>query len=250
MKTFLIGALTGLLLGGAITYFMFVGVARSAQFPGQPIQAPDANRPAGTAQIVLRAEFFNEILTTIFRDMHEPAFPIAAGARADDHQSNFKYAAFQEPAPCDGKITILKGGSGVKTALKFDNNHISAPLAFSGSYDSIFGCLRFTGWAEANLELRFDAAQQVVLGRINVETVNLDGLNPVIGALVTPIVQTTLNNRVNPIRILDAHQIAVDLPIASTGGKLKAGLKDVRADLSDNALNLYVVYDFRGEGSQ
>ena len=144
MKTFLIGALTGLLLGGAITYFMFVDVARSAQFPGQPIQAPDANRPAGTAQIVLRAEFFNEILTTIFRDMHEPAFPIAAGARGDDHESNFKYAAFQEPAPCDGKITILKGGSGVKTALKFDNNHISAPKIYHRLYaeENIHNCFQ------------------------------------------------------------------------------------------------------------
>jgi hypothetical protein len=53
----------------------------------------------------------------------------------------------------------------VKTGVRFENNRISAPLAFSGSYNSPFGCIEFKGWAQANLELRFDAEQRTVFGR-------------------------------------------------------------------------------------
>jgi hypothetical protein len=74
--------------------------------------------------------------------------------------------------------------------------------------------------------------------------VNLDGVNPIVNAIVTPLVQSTLNSRVNPIRILEGQQIAVDAPIASANANLKAAVKDVRAEVKDNALNLYVEYDF------
>ena len=75
---------------------------------------------------------------------------------------------------------------------------------------------------------------------------NLDGINPIIGGFVTPLVQTTLNNRVNPIQILQGKQIAINVPIASTGGNLQANVTDVRAEFKDNALNLYVIYAFNG----
>ena len=245
MAKFWIGLIIGLAAGGAIIFFTFVGVPRSAVRPGEPIKAPDANGQAGTAQIVLKQDFFNEVLGAIFRDMNDPAFQLSSVEKGTGPGS-YEYAAFQDQPQCDGKITILPTGSGVQTGLKFDNNRIAAPLAFTGSYSSIFGCIQFTGWAQANLELRFDNAQQAVFGVINVETVNLDGVNPVIGGLVTPLVQSTLNSRVNPIRILDAKQIAIDTPIASTGGRLQASVKDVRANLADNALNLFVTYDFHG----
>ena len=242
MAKVLIGVLIGLIVGGALTFYFFVGVRRASQTPGTPIQAPDAEVPAGTAQIVLRQDFFNEVLGTIFRDMNDPAFQLAGGSS----DVNAEYALFQDAQPCESRISILPEGSGVQTALRFDNNRIAAPLAFSGAYNSMFGCLNFTGWAQANLELRFDAEQQAVFGIVNVETVNLDGVNPVMSGLVTPLVQTSLNGRVNPIRMIDGKQIALDMPIASTGGKLQATVKDVRADLRDNALNLFVTYEFRG----
>ncbi|MEO6655571.1 MAG: hypothetical protein ABIO36_05770 [Pyrinomonadaceae bacterium] len=247
MTKIIIGLIIGIIVGGALTFYFFVGVPRAAQIPGSPIQPPDPNVSAGAAQIVLRQEFFNEVLKTIFRDMNDPAFPLSvAGNAASSDFAGPRYAAFQESPTCDGKITILPEGSGVQTAVRFENNRISAPLAFSGSYNSLFGCLQFTGWAQANLALRFDQTRQTVFGQINVETVNLDGVNPIIGALVTPLVQTTINNRVNPIQILQGKQIALNVPIASTGGNLQASVTDVRAEFNGDALNLYVIYAFNG----
>jgi hypothetical protein len=251
MGKIIIGVIIGLIVGAAGTFFLFVGVPRAAQIPGQPIQPPDSTTPAGAAQIVLHQEFFNEVLRTIFRDMAPPAFPIDLAVNSNGERVFVpQYAAFQEPPKCDGKLTVLPEGSGVTTGVRFENNRISAPLAFSGSYSSPFGCIDFKGWAQANLELRFDAEQRSVIGRINVETVNLDGVNPLVSGFVTPIVQTTLNNRVNPIQILQGKQLGVDVPIASAGGRLKADVKDVRAEFKDDALNLSVVYDFSGGAMQ
>ena len=230
MGRLVIGLIIGLLLGGALTFYFFVGVPRAAHAPGTPIQPPDPNGlPGGAAQIVLRQQFLNEALGTIFREMNAPAFPLS------DPSSD-----------CEGRITVQQEGSGVQTGVSFDNNRISAPLAFTGSYASPVGCLRFSGWAQSNFEIRFDQPNQAVFGQLNVETVNLDGVNPVVSGLVTPIVQSTLNTRVNPIRILDGKQIAVNLPVAAANGNLQAQVTDVRAEVKDSALNLYVIYDFAG----
>jgi hypothetical protein len=235
----------GVLLGGALIFFFFGGVPRAAKLPGEPIRPPDAGGlPSGTAQIVLREDFFNEVLTTIFRDMNPPAFPL--GTNKDEGDASGQAAAGQSAEACDGSLKILPEGSGVKTGVRFEDNKLAAPMAFSGSYDSMLGCLKFTGWAQTDLELRFDPAQQAVFGRINVETVNLDGVSPLLSGFVTPVVQTTLNNRVNPIEIIQGKQIGLNMPIAATQGNLQADVKDVRAEVKDNALNLYAIYEFKG----
>ena len=230
MGRLVIGLLIGLLVGGALVFYFFVGVPQAVKAPGTPIQAPDPGGvPAGAAQIVLRQQFFNEVLATIFQEMNAPTFPLTEGS-----------------AECEGRITVLREGSGVQTVVNFDQNRITAPLAFTGSYASSFGCLRFTGWAQANFEMRFDQQNQAVFGQINVETVNLDGVDPILSALVTPIVQSTLNTRVNPIRLIDGRQIAVDVPVVAASGNLQAKVSDVRAEIKENALSLYVIYDFNG----
>jgi hypothetical protein len=252
MGKFIIGIIIGLLVGGALTFYTFVGVPRAAQVPGTPISPPDANgTPAGTAQIVLKQEFFNNVLQTIFRDMNAPSFPLnLTGENGMPNNDVQSYALLQNSAQCDGKITLLPEGSGVQTSLRFENNKIAAPLAFSGSTSILGNCVQFNGWAQANLELRFDAEQQNVIGQINIETVNLDGVSPLLSGFVTPLVQSTLNQRVNPIQILQGKQIALSLPIAATNGRLQANVKDVRAEVKDNALNLYVIYDFAGKAAQ
>ena len=248
--TFIVGSLIGLILGGVLTFYFFVGAPRAGISPGMPVQPPDPNgNPPATAQIVLKRDFFNEVLQTIFRDMNAPSFPLGLSENKNSADSETaKYALFQDN-PCDGKITLLPEGSGVQSTLKFDNNRIIAPLAFRGSYSSMLGCINFSGWTQANLELRYDANQQIVFGQLNIETVNLDGVTPVLSGIITPLVQGTLNQRVNPLQILQGKQIALNLPIAATNGNIKANVKDVRSEIKDNALNLYVIYEFSGKNT-
>lgn len=250
MGKLIIGILVGFVLGGALVYFLFAGAPRAAQVPGKPVLPPDAaGTPPGTAEVVLKQEFFNNVLSTIFRDMNAPAFPLSLSENRLENPGSVKYGLLQDQA-CESKITLLPEGSGVQTALRFENGKIAAPLAFNGSYNSTFGCFNFSGWAQANLSLQFDAPQQTVFGMINVETVNIDGLAPVVSGLVTPLVQGTLNQRVNPIQILQGRQIALNVPIAATDGNLQANVQDVRAEVKENALHLYVIYDFKGARTQ
>lgn len=250
MGKLIIGILIGLVLGGALVYFLFVGAPRAAQTPGELIKPPDAaGTPPGTAEVVLKQDFFNNVLTTIFRDMNAPSFPLSLAENKSENPNSVKYGLLQDQ-PCESKITLLPEGSGIQTGLRFENEKIAAPLAFSGGYNSPVGCFNFTGWAQAVLNLRFDAAQQTVFGVINVETVNIDGLSPVVSGLVTPLVQGTLNQRVNPIQILQGQQIALNVPIAATDGRLQANVQDVRSEVKNNALHLYVIYDFKGARTQ
>jgi len=245
--TFIIGSLLGLIVGGVLTFYLFVGAPRAVNLPGAPIAPPDPNgMPPATAQIVLKSDFFNTVLGTIFRDMNAPSFPLGLTEnRRFDNSVKPSYAMLQSN-DCDSRITLLPEGSGVKSGLKFENGRLMAPLAFTGSYSSMFGCIRFSGWTLANLQLRFDAEQQAVLGQLNIETVNLDGGAGLLGGIVTPLVQRTLNERVNPVQILQGRQIALNIPIAATNGNMKATVKDVRSEIKDDALYLYVVYDFNG----
>ena len=245
MGRILIGLFIGIIIGGVTTFFTFVGVPRAAQQPGTPIQPPSADQKAGAAEVVLKQELFNSVLQTIFRDMNPPAFQMGFEGQAA-RSSTAEQAAFQGNGACDGLIRILPQGSGVTTGVKFENSEITAPLAFTGSYNTPFGCIQFSGWAKATFELRFDAAQQTVFGKVNVETVNLDGVNPLIGGIVTPVVQSAINDRVNPIEILRGEQIAPIVKVASSGGNLKAVVKDVRAEIAGDELKLFVIYEFSG----
>lgn len=246
--TFILGSLLGLVLGGFLTFYFFVGTPQAAKLPGEIIQPPNqGGTPPGTAQIVLKQEFFNEILKTIFDDMNQPTFPLqlTSNSLENDNPQVLKSALVQDNQ-CDGKITLLKEGSGVKTGVKFEEKTIKAPLAFTGNYNIFGQCIKFSGWSQANLELRFDKEAQKVFGTINVETVNPDGLSPLVSGFITPIIQNSLNQNVNPIEIIDGKQIAVQIPITATNGTLNAKINDVRAEVKDKALNLYVTYDLQG----
>ena len=55
MGRIVISLLVGILLGGALTFYFFVGVPQGVIAPGSPIKPPDPNGlPAGSVQIVLR----------------------------------------------------------------------------------------------------------------------------------------------------------------------------------------------------
>lgn len=245
------GAVLGLVIGGFLTYYFLIGVPSAATPPGAPILAPDPNgSPAGTASVVINQQFFDTVLATIFRDMNAPSFPLnLTGQNISEPGFQPEKIAFQQSS-CDGKISLLPEGSGVKTSVRLENGKINAPLAFRGSYSLFGSCIEFTGWAQASLNLRYNDTDKTVYGQIEVETVNLDGIIPLAGGIITRFVQTSLNQRVNPIVILRGQQIALSLPISATDGTLNAKVKEVRADIKENALSLYVTFDFSGTKGQ
>jgi hypothetical protein len=152
---------------------------------------------------------------------------------------------------CSDQIVLLPEGSGIVSGVHFTEGKIVAPLAFSGSYNApLFGCLNFKGWANASIQLSFDQPKQTVYGRINVESVNLEGVQPGVSGAVTALVQNAINQRVNPLEILRAQQLTLAVPVQASKGILKAQVKDVRSEIKDGNLRLHISYEFSGVKNQ
>ena len=134
----------------------------------------------------------------------------------------------------------------MKTSVHFADGRIVAPLAFTGSKNIFGGCVRFSGWAQASIQLSFEKEKQTDYGQIDVEGVTLEGAPAAVGGIATIFVQRSINQRINPLTILQAPQLALMMPVVSSNGTLKASVKDVRSEVKDNKLILHITYDFSG----
>lgn len=229
----------GVLLGaGVAIYVLGIGPARSA--PGVAVRPPDGQAPPATIVIGLEQNFVDAVLATTFSGLANPTFQLSQSAGSD----GFTTAAFQ--GGCTNSITLLPEGSGVKTGVQFKNGTVSAPLAFNGSYNFTGQCIQFKGWAQTNIKLYFEEAKQTVYGNVEVEGVNLEGVNPIANTFVTVFVQSAINQRVNPLVLVSEPQLSLMIPVKASNGTVKARAKDVRAEILDGSLKLHLTYEFTG----
>jgi hypothetical protein len=257
----------GLLLGGGVAIFL-LGVPSAKATPGAVVQAPQAGGdPPGTVVVSISDSFFDELLGTVFRDLGPPSFKLAAteaGSAGILPASTFvttqrqpsdqagsasiQRAAFQ--GGCANSVTLAAEGNNVKTQVRFAGGKISAPLVFSGTYNLLGNCMQFKGWAQTTIQLSFDKPSQTLYGRLNVEGVNLENVNPAANNFVTVFVRTAIDSKVNPIQFLRPQQLQLLIPIQASNGSVKAQVKDVRAEVPDGFLRLHITYDFSGVKGQ
>ena len=239
--------LVGILVGGAVAIF-FLGVSPAKSAPGQAVRPPDqGGPPPATVVVTLEQSFIDGMLATTFNGLGAPTFQL--GQIRGDGFERVEQALFQ--GGCANSITLLPEGSGVKTGVQFRNGNIYVPMAFTGSYN-LGGCLQFKGWAQNKINLSFDPEKQVVYGHVDVEGVNLEGVNPIANNFVTVFVQSAINQKVNPLILLNEPQLSPMIPVKASNGAVKARAKDVRAEILDGSLKLHVTYEFsgvRGEGT-
>src|SRR5687768_1683735 len=147
--------LLGILLGAGVAMF-FMGAPSAKSVPGTAIRPPDpGGNPPATVVISLEQSFIDAVLATTFTGLGTPTFQLG---RADTETTEqFTPALFQ--GGCNNSITMLADGSGVKTGVQFQNGKVTAPMAFTGSYN-LAGCLQFRGWAQSDIRLQFDEAKQ------------------------------------------------------------------------------------------
>lgn len=244
---YLLMLLLGLLLGAGVAIYV-LGIPRAKSRPGVAVTAPDpAGDPAGTVVISLTSGFVDGLLGTIFKDLGAPSFQLAQAE--PESSATINQAAFQEG--CTNTITLAPTGSNVKTEVQFTNGKVQAPLAFSGSYNLLGNCMQFKGWAQTSIGLRFDQASQTVYGQVDVEGVNLEGVNPVANNFVTVFVRNAIDQRVNPLELIRAQQLQLMIPVKASNGAVQAHVKDVRAEMLDGALKMHISYEFTGaKGAQ
>lgn len=236
----------GILLGGGAAIF-FLGAPPAKAVPGQAVQPPDkGGNPPGTVVIALEQSFVDAVLATTFSGLGTPTFQLGQNREGGEH---VEQALFQ--GGCTNTITLLPEGSGVKTGVQFRNGNVNAPMAFTGSYN-LGGCMQFKGWAQTSIKLHFDQEKQTVFGYVTVEGVNLEGVNPIANNFVTVFVQGAINQKVNPLILVSEPQLSLMIPVKASNGAVKARAKDVRAEILDGSLKLYLTYEFsgvKGEGT-
>ena len=234
--------LIGGLLLGAIATAYFLGAPRNSALPGIPLRPPDASSDtSGTVAVTVDEKFFDSLLGTIFRQLGPPQLKLSQ----NQEQTPIQPAAFQNS--CSDVLVLNPEGSNVKSEVRFTGGKITAPLAFTGSYSVLTKCMQFKGTAKATVDLSFDQARQTVFGQLNVEEVRLDDMPPIISSLVTAFVRKTISEKLNPFEVLQVSQLALSLNVQASGGVVKARVKDVRAEVQEGALRLYLTYDFSAE---
>ena len=240
---YLIVLLVGLVLGALLAVFL-LGIPRAKSSPGVAVTAPNpAGDPAGTVVVSLTSGFVDGLLGTIFKDLGAPSFHLARNQTASG-AAIISEAAFQQG--CTNMITLAPAGSNVKTEVQFTNGKVQAPLAFSGSYNLLGNCMQFKGWAQTSVGLRFDQASQTVYGQVEVEGVNLEGVNPIANNFVTVFVRNAIDQRVNPLELIRAQQLQLMIPVKASNGAVQAHVKDVRAEMLDGTLKMHISYEFTG----
>ncbi|HLO01273.1 MAG TPA: hypothetical protein VK208_22635 [Pyrinomonadaceae bacterium] len=237
----------GLVIGAGAAIF-FLGVPRAKATPGARVQAPaPGGDPPATVVVSVSDSFFEGLLGTVFRDLGPPTFNLS-GAIESPGTTDFRPAAFQ--GGCTNSVTISSEGSNAKTQVQLAGGKISAPLVFSGQYNVLGQCTQFKGWAQTTIQLSFDQPNQTLYGRMNVEGVNLEGVNPLANSFVTVFVRTAIDSRLNPIQFLRPQQLQLMVPVQASNGAVKATVKDVRSEVQDGSLRLHITYDFGGAKGQ
>ncbi|PYS20580.1 MAG: hypothetical protein DMF72_20715 [Acidobacteria bacterium] len=241
MKKILLTLFGGLILGALATAY-FLGAPRGRALPGVPLKPPDRNADtSGTVAVTIEEKFFDSLLGTIFNKLGPPQLKLS---QLEPH-SAIQPASFQ--ASCNDTVVLNPESGNTKTGVRFTGGKIVAPLAFSGNYSVLTRCVQFKGTGKATVDLSYDVSKQTVFGALDVQDVALDDVPPVISTLVTAFVRRAIAEQLNPFEVLPVSQLTLSLPVQASGGTVKANVKDVRSEVQEGALKLYLTYDFTAE---
>lgn len=209
------------------------GEAGGRAVVGRAESAGEGVTPAGDVLVVLNEGFLNALLDAVASQSNPPTFPLSRGKGKGGASSG----------GCASEITLLRESGGRRTAVRFRDGRVNAPVAFRGSYEApLVGCLRFEGWADTVLNLAFDGASQALTARIEVLQVNLKNVPSTFSGGITGLVQDAIDERLNPVKILRAEQLAMQLP-PSLGPGLRLRAREVRHEIVGTELRLRVVYE-------
>lgn len=250
---------------GLVVVFSFIfaaGVAGQSLDAVALAQTQEASRarevgtsPAAEVTVTLNEQFFNSLLSAIFTRLKAPSFPLSisqakpkTGRPARDALET-PVASHSptglKPGNCDSVVMLEREMNGVKTAVRFENGRVIAPLAFKGSYSvALIGCINFQGWADTVINLNFDKERQVLSARVTVVDIHLSNIPSLASGVVVGLVQNSIDKRINPVQILQAAQLSTRVSITGSGGALRLRATEIRPEVVPGALSLHIFYEF------
>ena len=213
-----------------------VGGAGGRRDAAAAVSRAESATPAGDVVVVIDEGFLNALLEAILAQPNAPSFPLSKGGGG-------------RSGGCASEISLAREAKGTRTAVRFREGRVTAPVAFRGSYAApLLGCLKFEGWAETVFALAFDAGRQAFTARIEVREVSLNNLPTLLGGGITELVQGAIDDRVNPVEILRAEQLAARIPVTQNNAPLRLRAREVRHEVVGKELRLRIVYEIvRGD---
>ena len=205
--------------------------------------------------ISLNEAFFDAALEALFANGAPLEFSIAGNTfgRGESSLPNSHTLSFAPSATprlrgevpaCAETIKIHREVNGVRTAVRFRDGKILAPLAFAGNYNPPFvGCVGFSGWAETVIDLEFDQNSQRLVARARVLNVNLSGTGGLGGAVVAKLVQSSIDKKINPIELFALSKLSFGVPVRGSP-ELQMRATGIRHELLNGAINVIVSYEF------
>jgi len=179
-------------------------------------------------KITVGEQFVEALLNAVFTNLESPSVAIS-----DSSSSG-----------CNETIRLKREVEGVKTAVRFRNGKISAPIAFEGNYNPpLIGCIDFSGWADTTIDIVFDRNRNAIVGRARVSNVSLSGTGGVGSALLARFVQSSIDEKVNPIEIVKLDKLSFLLPIQNSG-KLRMKATNIRHRVNDKSIDVFIAYKF------
>lgn len=220
-----------------------------------------ANAQTTEIKISLDEEFFDALLEAVFTHLDEPSVPIASKdgrvkgdtdvgetnsfvRKASYSNNNQTISNADSSRRCDESIKLKREIDSVRTAVRFRGGKIYAPIAFLGNYNPpLIGCIEFKGWAETYIDLSYDKSKNALIGKAKVINVNISGTGGVGSRLLTRFVQSSIDNKVNPIEIIKLDKLSFTTPIQNAG-KLKMNALGIRHKVNNESLDVYIKYRF------
>lgn len=185
-------------------------------------------------------QFFDALLDAVFQHSAPPEFKLSTTPQRKPIANAFG----PERSACTESIKLMRESEGVRTAVRFRNGQILAPLAFSGSYNPPFiGCVPFAGWAETTVELEFDQPGQRLVARARVHNVSLSGTGGVGSALIGKMIQSSIDKKINPIELIRTDKVSFMLPLQNSNG-LRMKATGFTREIVNGQLNVRVAYEF------
>lgn len=193
-------------------------------------------------------QFFDALLDAVFQHAAPPEFSLAGNVKRteDDRPAVRRNASSFAPAgpACNESIKLLRENDGVRTSVRFRDGKIIAPIAFTGFYNPpLIGCVPFGGWAEAVIDLQFDASRQRLIAHARAEKVSLSGTGGIGSGLIARMVQGSIDKKINPIEIIQTDKVTFLLPVQNSNG-VRMRATGFRHDLVNGLLNVRIAYEF------
>lgn len=147
-------------------------------------------------------------------------------------------------ASCRESVTLLRELNGVRSGVRFREGKINVPLAFRGSYRAMFiGCVDFSGTGEAVVEPEFDSQNQRIIAKTKLTNIALSGMAGVGSSLLAKLLQSNIDEKINPVELIRLEKLSFLFPIQNTGS-LRLNAVGFRYTVQNGSVTFYIPYEF------